>query len=498
MDLAFQGLFIMLQVAWAVPLGIMIGMAIGAMPGLNSSGMLAVLLPMLILLPPEVGLIFTISLYAGGEVGNSFPSIILNIPGNASSAVTATEGAPMMMRGEGGRALGLSVMASTLGAFGAGIMTLAATPFLSSVALKFSSVEICIVILFGLTAIAQISSGGLAKGLMAGFAGLLLATVGTDPMWGTFRGTMGYVYLYDGIPIVPALIGLLAFSEVLRMLTQDMSGVMLKNQVRFRFADLMAGAREVLRMPVVVGRSGITGLIVGIIPGAGTSVATFLAYQQVIAAATPEQKKQIGNGSPEGLVAADCSNNAAVSGTLVPLLTLGIPGSAAAAVMLVIMAYHNLELGPRLFSINGDIAYAVLWSQLFAGALIFVMGSFLAMFAYKLALIPVKILIPIVAMFMIIGSYGANAYVFDIRVMLLFGVIGYLMKLYDYPVVALLLGLILGGLFEGHFNRGLRMGFGSPEIFFTRPIAILLWVLLAMMILGPPLLRMLRNRRRSA
>jgi len=497
MELAYGGLILMLGAAWAVPLGILIGMAIGAMPGLNSSGMLAVLLPLLILLPPEVGLIFTISLYAGGEVGNSFPAIILNIPGNASSAVTAAEGSPMMARGEGGRALGLAVMASTLGAFGGGVLILIATPLLSNVALSFSSVEISIVVLFGLTAIAQISSGGLAKGLLAGFLGLLMATVGTDPMWGTFRGTLGSVYLLDGIAIVPALIGLLAFSEVIRMMQGDTSGISLPKAIVFKFKEMVGGFLETLKMPFVVIRSGITGMIVGIIPGAGTSVATFLAYQQAVAAAAPERRGMFGKGSPEGLVSADCANNAAVGGTLVPLLTLGIPGSSASAIMLVIMAYHNLEIGPRLFSVNGDIAYAILWSQLFSGLLIIVMGSALAAYAYKLALIPVRLLIPIIAMFMLIGSFGANGYVFDMWLMLGFGIIGYLMKRYDYPVVALLLGLILGSLFEGHLNRALRMGFGSPELFFTRPLALFLWALLALVVVGPALMRMIRRKDRE-
>jgi putative tricarboxylic transport membrane protein len=492
MDMAYQGLIVLLSAAWAVPTGLLIGIFVGSIPGLSGSGMLAVFLPILITLPPEVGLIFAISLYAGGEVGNSFPAIILNIPGDASGAVTAAEGHPMMLRGDGAKALGMAVMASMLGAMLAGIASLSAAPFLATVALKFSSIELCIIIMFGLAAIAQISEGGLIKGLLAGSFGLLIATTGTDPMWGTFRGTFDIIYLYDGIPIIPVLIGLLGFSEILRMMEESIENAKVKGDTTVRLRDIWEGFVIVLKMPFVVLRSATTGVFVGIIPGAGTTLASFLSYQQAISLATPEQRKLFGKGSARGLVAGDCANNACVGGTLIPLLTLGIPGSSAGAIMLVIMGYHNLEVGPRLFISHGGIAYAVLWSQFLAACFMFIMGTALAWFAYRLAIIPVKILIPIIMVFCMVGSFATNQYVFDMGIMLLFGLIGYLAKKFDYSVVALLLGVILGPLFEAHLNRGLRMGFGSPELFFTRPLALLLWGLLFLMLFGGPLLRFLR------
>jgi putative tricarboxylic transport membrane protein len=493
MDTAVQGLLLLASSAWAVPLGLLIGMFIGAIPGLSGSGMLAVLLPVLITLPPEIGLIFAISLYAGGEVGNSYPAIILNMPGDGSGVLTAAEGHPMMLRGEGGIALGMATTASMVGAAIAGIATLTATPFLSTVALRFSSVEICIVVLFGLVTIAQISSGGLAKGLLFGFLGLLIATTGTDPMWGSFRGTFGSVYLYDGIPVIPVLIGLLAFSEVLLAMERGVEQPKVAN-VQITLGAIWEGFLRTIRLPFTLARSSVTGILVGIVPGAGTTIASFLSYQQALSLASAEERRRFGKGATSGLVAADCGNNACVGGTLVPLLTLGIPGSSAGAIMLVIMGYHNLNVGPRLFSTNGDIAYAVLWSQFLAAVLILAMGTIIAWFAYRLALIPVKTMIPVISVFCLLGSFATNQYVFDMGLMLLFGVIGYFAKKQGYPVIALLLGIILGPVFESHLNRGLRMGFGSPEIFFTRPLAIFLWVLLAAMLIIPPLLRRYRRR----
>lgn len=494
MEDATAAFFTILQLSWLVPIGVFVGMFVGAMPGLNASGMLAILLPLLVSLPPEMGLVFGVSLYAGGEVGNAFPSIMLNIPGDASAAVAAIEGYPMMLRGEGSKALGLSIMGSTLGAVFGGFVSLLMAPMLSLVALKFSSVEICIIILFGLVAIAQLSAGGIVKGLMVGALGMLLGTTGTDPMWGQFRGTFGIPELYDGLSIVAVLIGLLGFSEVLKMIEEGVTQPKATEQKSIGLQGIFEGFRETFRRWVVVARSALTGLLVGLIPGAGGTVASFLSYQQALSFASPEEKKLFGKGSTDGLLAGDTANNSQIGGSIVPLLTLGLPGSSATAVLLVVMAYHNLDIGPRLFTSNGDIAYVVIWSQFSAALVLFIMGTVLALFAARLAYVPISSLLPIIVVSCLIGAFGENQYIFDMGLMILFGVVGYLMKTYNYPVTALLLGVILGPRFESHFERGLKMGFGSPELFFTRPLALLLWALLLLTLFGGPILRRLRER----
>lgn len=294
-------------------------------------------------------------------------------------------------------------------------------------------------ILFGLTIIAQLSVGGLAKGLLAGFLGLLLATTGTDPTFGQFRGTFGIVYLFDQLPIIAVLVGLLGFSEVL---VHAESGIasLLADDVKVPEANvglrgILTGFVDTLKRPIEMLRAGLIGLGIGAMPGAGASVATFVSYQQSIAFAPPERKKTYGKGSFEGLIAADTTNNAVVGGALVPLLTLAIPGSGSMAVLLVVMIFHGLYVGPRLFEFSGDIAYAVLWS-LFAGAFfVLVIGTILAYFAYRVALINLKIILPVIAVFCVLGSFAKNAYVFDMGLMVGFGCLGFLMKKYEYPVV---------------------------------------------------------------
>jgi putative tricarboxylic transport membrane protein len=504
-DIAVEGFYLFLANAWIVPIGVLIGMFVGAMPGLSSSGTLAMMLPILLALAPEQALILGVNIYAGAEMGNSFPSVMLNIPGTPGGAVTAFDGYPLMKRGLAARALGICIMASTIGALIGGVAAFTFAPPIAAVALKFGPAEICIVVLFGLTIIAQLSEGGLAKGLLAGFLGLLLATTGTDPTFGQFRGTFGIVYLFDHLPLIAVLVGLLGFSEVLvhaeagiaRLLASDVK----VPEANVGLRGILTGFVDTLKRPIEMLRAGLIGLGIGAMPGAGASVATFVSYQQSIAFAPPERKKAYGKGSFEGLIAADTTNNAVVGGALVPLLTLAIPGSGSMAVLLVVMIFHGLYVGPRLFEFSGDIAYAVLWS-LFAGAFfVLIIGTILAYFAYRVALINLKIIIPIISVFCILGSFAANAYVFDMGLMVGFGCLGLLMKKYDYPVVALLLGVILGPMFEANLMRAWRIGFGEPDIFFQSTIAQVLWALFALTFFVPPLVRFvkgLKKKRKAA
>ncbi len=492
-----EGFHLFLTNIWVVPLGVMLGMFVGGMPGLTSSGTLAMLLPILMALPAEISLMLGVSMYAGAEMGNSFPSVMLNIPGTPAGAVTCFDGYPMMLRGEAARALGICIMASMIGAFAGGIAAITLAPTIALVALRFGPAEICIVILFGLAIIAQLSAGGVARGLLAGFFGLLLATTGTDPTYGQFRGTFDIVYLYDHLPVVAVLIGLLGFSEVLVHAEKGFARLVESKggdaDTGVGWAGIVQGFRDTVRRPVEWLRASAIGVGIGAMPGAGGSVATFVAYQQSVAFASPERKKQYGKGAREGLIAADASNNAMVGGALVPLLTLGIPGSGSMAVLLVVMSYHGLYVGPRLFTFSSDVAYAVLWSQFLAAAFVLVVGTMLAWFAWRVALVRLAYIVPVVSVFCLLGGFARNGYVFDMGVMVVFGILGYIMKKHRYPVVAMLLGVILGPLFEENFMRSWRMGFGEFDIFWESGIALTLWALFALTFAGPPAVRLARK-----
>ena len=486
-----EGFQVFLANIWVVPLGVLIGMFVGAMPGLTSSGTLAMLLPILMALPAEISLMLGVSMYAGAEMGNSFPSVMLNIPGTPAGAVTCFDGYPMMLRGEASRALGICIMASTIGALDGRHrrdypcpedrprrVALRAGRDLHRDPLRSRDHR-------------PAFRGGLARGLLAGFFGLLLATTGTDPTYGQFRGTFDIVYLFDHLPVVAVLIGLLGFSEVLMHAEKgfarlvDSAGRGTASGV-VGWAGIVQGFRDTVRRPVEWIRASVIGVGIGAMPGAGGSVATFVAYQQSVAFASPERKKSYGKGAHEGLIAADASNNAMVGGALVPLLTLGIPGSGSMAVLLVVMSYHGLYVGPRLFTFSADIAYAVLWSQFLAAAFVLAIGTVLAWFAWRVALIRLAYIVPIVSVFCLLGGFARNGYVFDMGVMVVFGVLGYVMKKHRYPVVAMLLGVILGPLFEENFMRAWRMGFGEFDIFWESRIALVLWTLFARHVRGRP------------
>ena len=500
-DAFFEGFQLFLANFWIVPVGVLIGMFVGGMPGLTSSGTLAMLLPVLLVLPPELGLLLGVSIYAGADMGNSFPSVMLNIPGTPGGAVTAFDGFPLMKQGKAAWALGICIMASVIGALIGGLASLTLSPQIAALALRFGPAEICIVILFGLAIIAQLSAGGLAKGLFAGLFGLLLATTGTDPTFGTHRGTFGVVYLFDQLPIIAVLVGLLGFSEVLVYVQKGLARLLKPGDElpahQIGLSGIISGLKETLLYPWELLRGGAIGVGIGAMPGAGASVATFVSYQQAMAFAKPERKKLFGKGAPEGLIAADVTNNAVVGGALVPLLTLGIPGSGSMAVLLVVMTYHGMYVGPRLFHFSGEIAYAVLISQFFAAGFILFIGTALAFFAYRVALFNLKMMVPIISVFCLMGGFARNNYLFDMGVMVAFGCLGYIMKRFKYPVVAMLLGVILGRLFEREFMRAWRIGLDSPDLFFSSPIAQILWGLFIFTFIGPPLIRYIRRKLKS-
>jgi putative tricarboxylic transport membrane protein len=294
-------------------------------------------------------------------------------------------------------------------------------------------------------------------------------------------------------------VGLLGFSEVILHAQKGTTSLLASDvevpDAHVGIRGILTGFVDTIKRPVELLRSAAIGLGIGAMPGAGASVATFVAYQQSIAFAPPERKKEYGKGSFNGLISADCTNNAVVGGALVPLLTLAIPGSGSMAVLLVVMIFHGMYIGPRLFEFSGDIAYAVLWSQFAAAFCVLAIGIGLAYFAHRVALLNLKLIIPIISIFCLLGGFAKNAYIFDMGLMVGFGLLGFLMKKYDYPVVAMLLGIILGKMFETNLMRAWRIGFGEIEFFFQSTISQVLWALFFLTFVAPPLIRWIKRKR---
>jgi len=401
----------------------------------------------------------------------------------------------MTQKGLGQQAIVLSFTASVFGGLITSIATLALLPWLSKLGLYLRSVEMVVVMLFGLTLIAVIAAKDTLKGLIAGLLGLLIGVIGTDHIYNTPRATFGFLELYDGVPLAPALIGLFAISEALVMIEEKL--IISKEGRASAMASNWAATVDGLRMTVQkwwhIVWTSFVGLFIGLVPGAGASIAAFVAYQQSrMWSKTPEL---YGTGIPEGVIAPEAANNGVTSGTLVPMMALGVPGGSTAAVMMIVLQYQGMVMGPRLFTSNPGLAYGVFVSMVVA--YIFMIFTILPMARYmaRIVLFPTAYLAPIIILVTCVAAFAERQYLFDMGLALGFGVLGYIAHKTGYHVTALLIGVILGPLFEQYFVRALRLSEGDPAILFSSTTGNILWALLVLSLVLPPLRKRYQSKR---
>ena len=463
---------------WVIIPAIFLGLVVGAIPGFSAANTIIILLPLTLVMDVEVGLIFMVALYCSSRMGAGIPAILVNIPGTAGAAATPLDGYPMTKQGRGQQALAMSFVASTFGGLLTTLVALVSMPLLAQVAFYLHRVEMIVVMLFGISLIATIAARDTLKGLIAGFFGLMIGSIGTDHVYATPRATMGFLELYDGIPLIPALVGLFAVSEAF-MVIEGESVLSRRGQDLVRksgWADTLEGMRLAFSRWWHIIWTSIIGLIIGVVPGAGASIAAFVAYQQSRSfSKTPEL---YGTGHVEGLIAPESANNGVTSGTLIPLLILGIPGGATAAIMLVVMQYHGVVLGPNLFTQRPELAYGVFTAMAVTYALMILTIMPLARYMSRVTLVSTAYMTPIIISFTLVGSFVPRGYMFDMYLALAFGVIGYVARKTGYHVAAILIGVILGPLLEQYFLRALRMAEGDMMVLFSSRLGNVLWVLL--------------------
>ncbi len=428
-------------------------------------------------------------------MGAGIPANLLNIPGTAGAAATPLDGYPMAKAGLGQQALAMSFVASTFGGLMTSILALVALPYLARLVFYLHSVEMIVVMLFGISLIAAIAARDTLKGLIAGLFGLMIGSIGADHVYATPRGTMGFLELYDGVPLIPALVGLFAISEAFLII--EGQSILTRRGRELMQSTGWAGTIE--GMKTAFGRwwhiswTGVIGLIVGIVPGAGASIAAFVAYQQSrFFSKTPER---YGTGHPEGLIAPESANNGVTAGTLIPLLTLGIPGGATAAIMLVVMQYHGVVLGPRLFSLTPELGYGVFVAMVVTYAIMILTIMPLSRYMSRVTVISTAYMTPMIISFTLVGSFVPREYGFDMYLALAFGVIGYVARKTGYHVAAILIGVILGPLLEQYFLRALRIAEGDIMVLWSSTVGNVLWVFLVVTLASPYLLDLLRRRR---
>ena len=470
---------------WIIWPAILLGIVVGILPGFSPQNTLIMLLPLTLAVPVEQAFAFMIALYCANHLAGGVPAILMRIPGSGGAAATTLDGYPMARKGQAQQAIVLSFTASVFGGLVTTLATLALLPWLSRMGLYLRSVEMVVVMLFGLTLIAAIAAKDMLKGLISGFFGLLIGVIGTDHVYNAPRATFGFLELYDGVPLVAALIGLFAVSEALVMMEEKLivQDDARERAMRATWADTMEGLVLTAKHWWHIVWTAFVGLFIGIVPGAGASIASFVAYQQSrMWSKTPEL---YGTGIPEGVIAPESANNGVTSGTLVPMMALGVPGGSTAAVMMIVLQYHGMVMGPRLFTTNPELAYGVFVSM--AVAYIFMLVTILPLARYmaRIVLIETKYLVPMIILVTVVAAFVERQYLFDMGLALFFGVLGYIAHKTNYHVTAMLVGIILGPLFEQYLVRALRLSEGNLLVLFSSPLGNVLWALLVASLLVP-------------
>lgn len=483
---------------WVIIPAIFLGLVVGAIPGFSAANTIIILLPITLVLDVEVGLVFMVALYCSSRMGAGIPAILVNIPGTAGAAATPLDGYPMTRAGRGQQALAMSFVSSTFGGLLTTIVALMAMPWLGQVALYLHSVEMIVIMLFGISLIATIAARDSLKGLIAGFFGLMLGSIGADHVYATPRGTMGFLELYDGVPLIPALVGLFAVSEAFLVIEGESilsrhSADTARSAPASGWGPTLEGMRVAFSRWWHIVWTSLIGLVIGVVPGAGASIASFVAYQQ--SRFFSKEPEKYGSGHPEGLIAPESANNGVTSGTLIPLLILGIPGGATAAIMLVVMQYHGVSFGPSLFAEHPEIAYGMFTAMTITYALMILTVMPLARYMSRVTLVSTVYMSPLVIAFTLVGSFVPREYMFDIGLALAFGIIGYIARKTGYHVASILIGVILGPLLEQYFLRALKMSEGDPMVLFSSRLGNVLWVFLFVTIAFPYILDWLRKKK---
>jgi putative tricarboxylic transport membrane protein len=453
--------------------GVSLGTFVGVLPGIGALATISMLLPLTFYLDPIAAIIMLAGIFYGAQYGSSTASILLNLPGSAPAAITCLDGYPMAQSGRAGLALFLTTIASFIGGSFSIILMIGFAPVLADIAISFSSAEYFAIMLLALVAASTLSNGSFLKGMTMTAVGIFLGLVGTDISSGAARFTFGNVGLSDGISLVALAMGLFGISEILLNLSRDTYAKVDASAITFR--SMVPSRADLRRFWPSAGRGSVIGALVGILPGTGPTIATFMSYaaEKRIAA----DPSIFGKGAIEGISSPEAANNSSVQAAFIPTLTLGIPGDAIMAVMLGALMIHGITPGPQLITTRPDLFWGVIASFWIGNVFLLILNIPMIGLWVRLLTIPYHLLYPAMLFFICIGVYSVNNSAFDVLIALAFGVIGYLMAQYEFSPAPLLLGFVLGPLLEENFRRALLLSRGDLTVFVTRPVSLLFLVL---------------------
>ena len=473
--------------------GILIGLVFGAIPGLQISMAMAVFLPMTLYMDFMQAMLFLTAIFTGGAFGGCIPAILMNIPGTSSSIATTFDGYPMSRRGEHNVALGVALGASCIGVIiGYAILFLLISP-ISEIVLRVGPAEMTVVILWGITLIGTLSSRSLLKGVISGVVGLLIATVGFSEA-GVARGTFGSPYLLDGIPVIPAMIGMFAASELFRLMRENYL-VAEDAARRVDLGQILSGLRQSFARPWLVLRGSVIGVFVGAVPGVGSSVANLLSY--IVTKRSAEDPDSFGRGNFEGVIASESANSTSEAGSIATLLALGIPGGAATAVMLAAFAMHNITGGPQFIREQTDVVYAIILANFGQAILLIALGLIVIPLLAHVVKVPMTYLVPSVLALVTFGSFGLTGDLTGPITVLIFSMIGWAFRRYGYSVPAAVIGLLLGNMAESSLIYAYQISGGQWSYLLERPIALFILGLLIASLSGKRLVGRLTRKVRA-
>ncbi len=460
-----------------------VGIFVGAMPGLSVNMGLALLFPITFSVGGLGGIIMLLGIYCGAVYGGSITAILLRTPGTPASAATTLDGYPMaMINGQPGRALSISTTASTFGGIFSTVCLVLFAPILATVALQFSKPEYFALAIFGISMITSVSSDSVLKGLISCIVGLFIATIGLDAMSGLERFTLGTLYLSGGVSFMPILIGLFALTQVFVNAEDMLKGQVLK-QSKVKITRVLPSLSDFKLIFTTLLRSSCIGTFVGCVPGTGGDISSWIAYDQ--AKRWAKDKSKFGKGDPRGIAAPESGNNSIVGGAFIPVLTLGIPGDGATAIILGALMVHGLQPGPLLFVDHPVDVYTIFIGMMAANIVMGMMGFSLIKLFVKVVYIPKTILLPIIAVMAFIGTYSYNNSMSDVIIMVAAGIIGFFMHKIGMGVPGVIIGIILGQLAEQNFTGALMMSDGSFSIFVTSPLCAVFLALSLISLLSP-------------
>ncbi|MFN3881256.1 MAG: tripartite tricarboxylate transporter permease [Nitrincola lacisaponensis] len=463
-------------------IGVFAGTLIGMLPGLGPISALALMIPITFNLNPATGLILMAGVYYGAIFGGSTSSILLNAPGVAGTVATSFDGYPMAQKGMAGKALAIAAYASFVGGTVSIIGLMLIAPLLSKVAVSFGPAEYFSLMVLGLTAVVSLSDKSLTKGLIAAIVGMMISIIGIDLQTGTERYTFGSIELIEGIDFLVVALGVFALAEVFFMLLRNSNKVQKRNEI----GSLKLTGAEVKEIAAPIGRSSILGFFTGVLPGAGATIGSFLGYSMEKRLA--KDGDTFGKGNIKGVAAPESANNAACGGSFVPLLTLGVPGSGTTAVLLGALLVMGVTPGPMMLEQRPDVFWGVIASMYIGNIFLLVLNLPLIPYIARILDAPRPLLLSLILIFCMVGVYGLSFSSFDLVLLLVFGLIGLVMRLYGFPAAPLILGLILGALMEESMRRALQISGGDWSTFLDKPISLTLLVI-ALLSLTLPLIK---------